>query len=316
MTEPTSSKYLKYLPAIYQDPNYPDLGQFLVPFEQVLTGFENLISEISRFWEPDQTEKEFLPWLATWVALVLDEGWPEDTQRQLLSEAVELYRMRGTVAGLKRYLEIYTGLEPEIIECCWPSGFQIGVSSQVGGFSPEDSALLPEDKIYQITRLEPINYYDYYVITGIDNAQYYYRAIQVEKVEINAKIGEITIFPINNLFPQKTLNYKTISRRNHLVDDVHTFAVERNRSGKDLVYHGDTFLVGAEERPYQFIVDVHIQESKKNTIPWDKVRAIVDLEKPAHTQYYLKLTLVTDEYKLLPMQIGIRSKVGIDTYVG
>jgi hypothetical protein len=46
------------------------------------------------------------------------------------------------------------------------------------------------------------------------------------------------------------------------------------------------------------------------------VRAIVDLEKPAHTIYYLKLTPVVSAYALEPMQIEIRSTIGQDTYVG
>jgi hypothetical protein len=48
----------------------------------------------------------------------------------------------------------------------------------------------------------------------------------------------------------------------------------------------------------------------------DKVRAIVDLEKPAHTIYYLKLTPVVSEYVLEAMQIGVHSTIAVDTTVG
>ena len=34
----------------------------------------------------------------------------------LLREIVNLYRLRGTVAGIKRFVEIYTGIRPEILE--------------------------------------------------------------------------------------------------------------------------------------------------------------------------------------------------------
>ena len=55
-----------------------------------------------------------LPWLSTWVSLALDENWPQLKRRRLIKEAVELYRWRGTRWGLTRYLELYTGITPEI----------------------------------------------------------------------------------------------------------------------------------------------------------------------------------------------------------
>ena len=127
MSEQPRSNYLQYLPAIYHED--PFVGQFLLPFEQVLTGFQLLLSQIDSYFAPAHTDPDFLPWLATWVALVLDEEWDEAKRRQLIAEAVQLYRWRGTVKGLKRYLEIYTGLVPDIRECCWPGGMQIGVAS-------------------------------------------------------------------------------------------------------------------------------------------------------------------------------------------
>ncbi len=59
---------------------------------------------------------EFLPWLAGWVALSLREDWDSEAKRRLISEAVSLYRWRGTRRGLRRMLEIYTQGEVEIYE--------------------------------------------------------------------------------------------------------------------------------------------------------------------------------------------------------
>jgi phage tail-like protein len=186
MTPTNRSKYLEYLPAIFQE--HPYLGEFLLPFEEILTGYEHLLSDVDRFWTPMEDtaslsiDADYLPWLASWVALVLDEEWVEEKKRELISEAVRLYQQRGTLPGLKRYLEIYTGLVPEIRECLWPSGFQIGVASQVGGFIPN----LPKEQTYpmivtEMIHKDPVVYYDYYVVYEA-STQYYYRVDRVEKI--------------------------------------------------------------------------------------------------------------------------------------
>ena len=67
MTNETTDKsmYLDYLPAIYHGDPYA--GRFLVPFEDVLEGFRDLLDDIDRYFAPALTDQEFLPWLATWV---------------------------------------------------------------------------------------------------------------------------------------------------------------------------------------------------------------------------------------------------------
>ena len=135
------SSYLQYLPAIFAQDPY--LGKFLRPFESLFGAYNNLLVDVDRYFSPALTDPEFLPWLATWVALVLDEEWAEADRRRLISEAVELYRWRGTVTGMQRYLEIYTGLIPEIRERRWPGGMQIGVASQIGATDPPDAPRTP-----------------------------------------------------------------------------------------------------------------------------------------------------------------------------
>jgi hypothetical protein len=127
------------------------------------------------------TDAEFLPWLATWVALFLDEEWDEAKRRRLISEAVELYRWRGTVLGLKRYLEIYVGLIPEIREWSWPGGMQFGVASQIGSINPPDVSLA---RIQDVSHRQPPQYDSYYVVDTIDNQgeahRVYYNTTDVE----------------------------------------------------------------------------------------------------------------------------------------
>jgi phage tail-like protein len=335
MPDQAKSRYLDYLPAIYQQD--PFLGQFLVPFDDVLAGFEDLLSDIDRYFAPALTDSEFLPWLASWVALALDAEWDDAKRRQLIGEAVELYRWRGTRYGLERYLEIYTELVPEIREWRWPGGMQIGVASRIGGPPPDDADAPPRipppppspgdeasARITDVVRQEP-GYYDYYVVTlgAADGEgfprQLYYRADQVEKVEVGDGYVGIWHLPPGG-GPAELIDHEpaTVTRRDGLIDDRYTLSVIVDGRRTEYPYVGDTWLIeeAEEERPYHFIVDVRVPAEKVESVQIDKVRAIVDLEKPAHTVYYLKLTPVTTGYVLEPMQVGVRSRMDLETIIG
>jgi phage tail-like protein len=101
---------LKYLPAIYHTSE--DLCKLLAVFEAVLFGTDGkgLVSSIatiaSRF-DAYETPKEFIPWLAQWVALSYLSGLTEQRQRDLLAEIVPLYAQRGTQIYLERLLEFF-----------------------------------------------------------------------------------------------------------------------------------------------------------------------------------------------------------------
>jgi phage tail-like protein len=122
------SQYRYHLPAYLQTDAL--VGRLLLAFERVLTGLPNeattpfypqvitaepeptwgletLISQVHTYLDPQQTPGEFLPWLAGWVALGLRNDWDEKVKRNFISQIVPLYQMRGTVAGLKKMLQIY-----------------------------------------------------------------------------------------------------------------------------------------------------------------------------------------------------------------
>jgi hypothetical protein len=60
--------------------------------------------------------ENLLSWLASWVDMTFDPSWPLATRRQLLRNAPELYRRRGTPAGLKKFLWLALGVEVQILE--------------------------------------------------------------------------------------------------------------------------------------------------------------------------------------------------------
>lgn len=124
------------LPAIFSED--PFLGAFLVPFEQILLGptsdkssVSEILAGLAAYFDPMQAPSEFLGWLSGWVALNLRADLTEAQRRDFIANAVPLYRLRGTKAGLATFLNIYTGLAPTITEV-EASPFQIGVHSTLG----------------------------------------------------------------------------------------------------------------------------------------------------------------------------------------
>jgi phage tail-like protein len=106
--------YMDFLPAMYREDDFTT--RFLHIFEDINQPLESMIDQMYFSFDPAMTNASFLPWLSTWVGIAMDERWPEDRRRQLLSSAVELYRWRGTRLGMMEYLRIYTGVVPQITE--------------------------------------------------------------------------------------------------------------------------------------------------------------------------------------------------------
>ena len=124
--------FFKNLPAIYrEDGKEGYVYRLLSLFGDVLQETEYEIDGSHNYISPQRTRADLLPWLASWTALVLDETWPESRRRDLISNMVDLYKWRGTIRGIKTFVELYTGLIPEIIEP-FNAGWRIGVRSTIG----------------------------------------------------------------------------------------------------------------------------------------------------------------------------------------
>ena len=110
--------WLELLPAAYRrDPDAAVfLDSFLALFEHVFTRIEDRYARFSRELNPDAAPRDVIDWLAALIDLAFDPSWPVERRRALVAEAMSLYRTRGTVAGIERYVEIYTGMRPTIVE--------------------------------------------------------------------------------------------------------------------------------------------------------------------------------------------------------
>jgi len=120
-------------------------------FEEIVGGAseggtsETLLAGVQRYFEPgpddlpvpgkvpdyNRAPPEFLRWLAGWVALTLRDDWTDDHKRKFIANAVQLYRLRGTKAGVTQFVQTYTGGPPvEILEDS--AELQLGVHSRIG----------------------------------------------------------------------------------------------------------------------------------------------------------------------------------------
>lgn len=102
------------LPAIYQED--PLTGRFTLAFDDALATVILTLDNLDAYADPALAPRDFVDWLAGWVGFPIGEAWPEERSRQLIAEAVELYRWRGTIRGLRALLAVYTGLEPEVTD--------------------------------------------------------------------------------------------------------------------------------------------------------------------------------------------------------
>jgi phage tail-like protein len=141
--EIATKPWINYLPGIYQDADeeHADfLQRFLLVSAHLTSGIEENLEFVHEFFDPRITNEKWLPWLASWLAMPLLEGWDEDKRREIIQRVPELYRLRGTAAGLKLALRLFADVKAEIHEGEWPyPGMVIGKSSTIG----KDTTLSP-----------------------------------------------------------------------------------------------------------------------------------------------------------------------------
>ncbi len=138
--------YLQYLPAIYSarswvDPDGASVGDLAAAYTSVddcreflarfLSLFESFFREVEwkiaaklpALFDPYAAPREFLRWLAGWLALELDDEWGETKQRRAIAKAFERYAWRGTLHGLRESLHLFGGvdaiIEEPILHAAW-----------------------------------------------------------------------------------------------------------------------------------------------------------------------------------------------------
>jgi len=103
------------LPAVYQEED-PFSVRLVEAFDAELAPIIATLDNLSAYFDPRLTPEDFLGWLASWVALELDETWDVDRRRAAILAAVDVLRRRGTAAGLADELRLATDSQIEVFE--------------------------------------------------------------------------------------------------------------------------------------------------------------------------------------------------------
>ncbi|HUG30919.1 MAG TPA: phage tail protein [Candidatus Limnocylindria bacterium] len=128
------------LPGVYRDSwlderrrtaREPFGARFISALDTVLSPVLATLDNLDAYLDADTTPEDFLAWLGEWVAASVDASWPEDRRRAFVGQAAELYRRRGTAAGLRDHVLIHTGGLVEIVE------------NGASGWSPKPDGKLP-----------------------------------------------------------------------------------------------------------------------------------------------------------------------------
>jgi phage tail-like protein len=112
----------RYLPELYRENLFgPDaeqsgsssgadfLERFLGNFEGILTPLEDKIASSYLVTTAEDTPREALEWLGSWIGVSFDSVYTDRQRREFLRNAPDLFRRRGTLGGLSLALDIATG---------------------------------------------------------------------------------------------------------------------------------------------------------------------------------------------------------------
>ena len=149
--------YRQQLPAFYSRDAAETafLDRFLSLFESVFADAETEIAGLGRYVDPQAIPADWLPWLADWLALPLDEQWSESLTRTAVAGALTHYHQRGTVVGLRQSLRLYAGvdavIEEPIQQADWWGQADDGPATRLG-FSTRLAAVYPGSAVLRRQR--------------------------------------------------------------------------------------------------------------------------------------------------------------------
>jgi phage tail-like protein len=123
------------LPGLYRDDAFTQ--RFTAAFDEVLAGVIQVLDCFPAYLDPALAPEDFLEWIGSWVGAAPDETWPLERRRAFVASATELFRVRGTAAGLAAHVAVFTGGEVEISEPGAAGGSRDAGAAAPAGASPD-----------------------------------------------------------------------------------------------------------------------------------------------------------------------------------
>lgn len=105
----------RYLPAAFgSNPQSADFtDRLLAIFDTGFRAFESRIDDEAMLFDADsapaEAGRDVLGWIASWLGIALERGWPIERRRELVRSAGRLLACRGTVRGLRGAVLLWLG---------------------------------------------------------------------------------------------------------------------------------------------------------------------------------------------------------------
>ncbi|MCZ7356853.1 MAG: phage tail protein [Candidatus Methanoperedens sp.] len=329
MNDNNDRNYLRYLPAIYQIEKDGFLERFLKVFENILSKYSLFRVEIK---DPAGLAYKLLDAnnpLSVFIKdrfsqenrRILDEfmnaSQPSEALQKALNEEFKNLLLGNSIYEKNRFQRIK--LSPETAELL--------EKNPVGNdLIRLNMMLLVEAFPYEVTQRKGIE-------EIIDQIHIYFEPLNMPLEFLPWLAGWMALVPReedewneNNAAKKRDLIAKIIPlyQRRGTLDGLRKFI--RIYVGEDVKISINEFLetlqigvsstIGTntairEGRPYYFQVYIELPTASREILEKRRrvIRNIINLEKPAHTYYYLITEAPT-------MQIGVHSKIGVDTLLG
>ncbi len=109
---------LDQLPLVFRDsPEAEDFSERLLAlFDSFLDDVDEQIERMPALLDVDGVPEGVLPWLGSFLDIAMDPAWDTARRRRLLQAAPKLYRLRGTVDGMRAAIRLVFDVDPVIRE--------------------------------------------------------------------------------------------------------------------------------------------------------------------------------------------------------
>jgi phage tail-like protein len=126
---------LNQLPTVYRENDEAEdfTERFLSLFDATMQDVDRVIERLPALVDARHVPEEVLPWLGAFLGIAFHSSWSTEQRRSLLQAAPQLYRQRGTRAGLVKAIELIFGVTPAIDESVFRTASgAIGVNTRLG----------------------------------------------------------------------------------------------------------------------------------------------------------------------------------------